>query len=74
MGTARNVRIFDESRPPSKPVSLRKILTSQGVTDEAAVRAHVNFIFETMKENPLLDVTKYRVNPENPNSLFPMMG
>lgn len=51
---------------------LRKTLISQGVTTEVGMRAHEEFLRETLRVNPSFDTEKYRVNPINVN--LPMMG
>lgn len=43
--------------------SIRKHLANQGVHSEADVRKHLTFIAETMKINPQLDLTRYKVHP-----------
>lgn len=50
-----------------KGFSIRKHLARQGVTTEEGVRFHLAFIAETMKVNPMLDLTRYRVHPDRPN-------
>lgn len=49
--------------------SLRKSLEDQGVTLASAMDEHLNFVYETLKVNPSLDITRYRVNPDNPNGV-----
>ena len=54
--------------------SLRVALENMGVTTEEAMRKHMEFIRTTEERTGrLLDITRYRVNPNNPNSV-PMMG
>ena len=55
-------------------ISIRKMLEEQGVTSEEVIRTHLSFIAETMKTNPNLDLTRYRVNENRPNSEIPIMG
>ena len=55
-------------------ISIRKMLEDQGVTSEEGIRMHLSFIAETMKANPNLDLTRYRVNENRPNSPIPTMG
>lgn len=59
------------SRTPS--FSLREFLSKQGVTDEMAMRRHIMFVMQ-MYSGRKLEMDRYRVNPENPNSFPPMMG
>lgn len=49
--------------------SLRESLTSQGVTNMTAMRAHLNFALEMLRARPSFDITRYRVNPNYPNAL-----
>lgn len=49
--------------PTRKAFSLRDSLVSQGVTDEKALRGNMDFVFELLRANPSLDVTRYRVTP-----------
>jgi hypothetical protein len=49
--------------------SLRDRLKAQGVTDEADIRKHLSFIHETLKVNPHLDLTRYKVNQEDPSQI-----
>ena len=53
--------------------SLRQSLTDQGVTTTVAMKAHLSFVRSTLQANPRLDITRYRVNPNTPNSM-PLMG
>ncbi len=47
-----------------KAISLRASLIEQGVTCETALKAHLNFVYETLLVNPLMDIRRYRVNPK----------
>jgi hypothetical protein len=53
--------------------SLRASLEDQGVSDTQSKRQHLNFIYETLQQNKRLDITRYRVNREQPNGP-PNMG
>jgi len=58
-----------------RPRSMREHLQQQGVTDETAMRAHMRFVYDMQRHTlSKIDITKYRVNPENPNSLVLFMG
>ena len=52
--------------------SLRDSLVAQGVTCETALKLHLNFVYETLLVNPLLDISRYKVNPHNTS--MTMMG
>ena len=55
--------------------SLRSFLQKQGVTDEKSIRGHIAFIIDTeARTGTRLDLTRYRVNPSDPNAFPPMMG
>jgi len=43
--------------------SLRKHLQQCGVTDEADMRKHLDFIRDTLIRNPSLDLRRYRPGP-----------
>ena len=45
--------------------SLRVSLENQGITTEEGMREHLSFVYETLKIQPRLDITRYRVNREN---------
>lgn len=47
--------------------SLRDSLIRQGVTTKEGLAFHMSFIGKTLKINPNLDITRYRVSPKNPN-------
>lgn len=47
--------------------SLRKSLENQGVTTEEAMRGHLGFVYECLPFG--MDITRYRVNSENPNAI-----
>lgn len=66
---------FDTERPNGRVFgySLRRSLLEQGVKTEAGIRRHSAFVFGTLMGNPNADITRYRVNKNNPESL-PMMG
>lgn len=49
--------------------SLRESLTSQGVTNMTAMRAHLDYVYELLRARPSFDITRYRVNPNYPNAL-----
>lgn len=49
--------------------SLRESLTSQGVTNMTAMRAHLDFALEMLRVRPSFDITRYRVNANYPNAL-----
>ena len=49
--------------------SLRESLTSQGVTNLTAMRAHLDYALEMLRLRPSFDITRYRVNPNYPNAL-----
>ena len=53
--------------------SLRESLVKQGVTSVEGMKGHLSFVHETLKINPSLDITRYRVNANYPNGL-PEMG
>lgn len=53
--------------------SLRESLLCQGVTLEGAMRQHLSLVHGTLSVVPTLDITRYRVDPNNPNGL-PRMG
>ncbi len=52
-----------------KGYSLRESLECQGVTSEQAMRDHLNLVYGTLQANPDVDITRYRVDPNNPNNL-----
>lgn len=54
--------------------SLRDSLRKQGVTTEEGMRKHFSFIAESLKANPRLDITRYRVDKNYPNGGTPHMG
>lgn len=54
--------------------SLRDSLIRQGVTTEEGVRKHLSFVAKTCAVNPNLDITRYRVSPNNPNQGTPDNG
>jgi hypothetical protein len=55
--------------------SLRQSLTDQGVTTEEGMRQHMRFVADTIiASNGKLDITRYRVNPNNPNDVSSNMG
>lgn len=56
-------------RRGSKGWSAREMLETQGVTDERAMRHHMGIMHSTLLVQPLIDLTRYRVNPSNPNCL-----
>lgn len=69
------IEVHRDKFPPPAPRSMREHLARQGVTEEAAMRAHMRFIYDmqrTLLSKP--DLTKYRVNPDHPNSLTLYMG
>lgn len=45
------------------------MLEAQGVTDERAMRHHMGIMHGTLIAQPAVDLTRYRVNPSNPNCL-----
>lgn len=49
--------------------SLRRALENQGVTTERAMRQHIAFVYGVLKEVPTADITRYRVNTNNPNKV-----
>jgi hypothetical protein len=53
--------------------SLRESLIRQGVTTTEGMSRHLSFVSGTLKGNPHLDITRYRVNADRPNEL-PRMG
>ena len=54
-----------------KGFSIRQSLESQGVTDEAALRGHISFVYQLMQASPSLEMSQYRVNPLAPNQVPP---
>ena len=54
--------------------SLRRSLEDQGVTTEQAMVEHLGFVNDSLKVNPRLDITRYRVNPNTPNAVSSAMG
>jgi hypothetical protein len=54
-----------------KGKSLRDILVSQGVPEEH-LKGHLSFVSKCLLLNPTLDISRYRVNPNDPSQ--PMMG
>jgi hypothetical protein len=60
-------------RKTEQGFSLRAALEDQGVSDTEAKRQHLQFIYETLQRNKMLDITRYRPNRENPNGP-PHMG
>ena len=69
-----NVLPFPSQPNRDKLFSVRKHLEDQGVTSEESMRGHLKFISECLIKNPKLDVTRYRVNPDCPNSRVLLMG
>lgn len=57
------------SRRGEAGYSLRRSLEAQGVTLESAMKAHLSVVHGTLATNPRFDVTRYRVDPNNPNNL-----
>lgn len=54
--------------------SLRKSLEQQGVTEGPIFRWHLDFVHGMLTGMfPNLDITRYRVNPKDPNAI-PNMG
>lgn len=53
----------------TKGFSLRQHLMDSGVTTEEAMRSHLSFVHQTLERNPRLSITRYRVNPSNPNEV-----
>lgn len=49
--------------------SLRESLIKQGVTSTTAMRQHLAVVYGSLCVNPSLDITRYRVNANNPNAL-----
>jgi hypothetical protein len=50
--------------------SLRQsLIEQQGVTLETSVKAHCLLVHEMIKRNATLRANRYRVNPDNPNSI-----
>lgn len=55
--------------------SLRQFLKNQGVTDEGSLRGHIAFILDTEERTQTrLDLSRYRVDPDNPNAFPALMG
>jgi hypothetical protein len=54
-----------------KGFSLRQHLIDSSVTTEEATRAHLAHVYSITKQLPRVSVTRYRVNPMNPNKVWP---
>jgi hypothetical protein len=55
--------------------SLRRSLENQGVTTEEGMQAHFDFVLTTESQaGRKIDITRYRINPNNPNMAVPLMG
>lgn len=52
----------------TKGFSLRKSLEKQGVTCKTAMDMHMNFVYKTLCQYPLLNIRRYVVKQDNPNS------
>ena len=64
-----NVFQFPREADRMRYFSVRELLEKQGVKTEEGMRVHMNFISKTLMANPNLDLTRYRVNPKNPEGL-----
>ena len=47
--------------------SLRNHLVRQNVTTKEGLTFHFGFVLKTLQANPSLDITRYRVDENNPN-------
>lgn len=49
--------------------SLRRALENQGVTSEKAMRGHLRHVLSVLRMVPGADITRYRVDTNNPNKV-----